>query len=270
MTSMSAADERRTSSDDGTKIAWSTHGPDQAPAVVMMHSLGSNRMMWRPQIAALETRFRVIAIDTRGHGSSDAPPGPYRLEHLGRDVLNVANDAGADSFHVVGLSLGGQMAMWLAMNAPERVLSAVLANTGAKIGTNESWQERIDTITAGGMTTVRDAVLGRWFTPAFRDEHPDWFAEVKRVFEASDPGGYIGCCAALRDSDLRVTVGAISAPTLVIGGALDLATPPDLAMWLHEHIEGSELTMFDDAAHLSNLERADEFTARLVRFLTAR
>jgi 3-oxoadipate enol-lactonase len=256
----------RTVAPDGTTIAWLEHGRS-APAVVMMHSLGSDGSMWRPQVEALAPRFRVILVDTRGHGRSGAPPGPYRVEQLARDVLAVADDAGIDRFHAVGLSLGGQMAMWLGVHAANRVRSLVLANTAAKIGTTESWRARIDGVTTGGMRSVRDAVLGRWFSPDFPRLHADWFAEAQQVFDTTTPAGYAACCAALDASDLHDEVAAIRAPTLVIGGELDVATPPAEAQWLHATIADCELTIIDGAGHLSNLDRPDVFNERLLQFL---
>jgi 3-oxoadipate enol-lactonase len=254
----------------GTRLAWRSFGSPDAPAVVMMHSLGFDATMWTPQIQALSATFRLIAVDTRGHGRSEAPAGPYRLDDLGNDVIEIVDAAAVDRFHVLGLSLGGQMAMWLALNAPRRVQSVVLANTGAKIGTTETWQSRIDVVTSDGMGSIRDAVLARWFAPGFATEHHTWFADAQRVLEMTDPIGYAGCSAALRDSDLRSTVGQISAPTLVIGGALDVATPPTDAQFLHDSISSSELTILDNAAHISNLDRHDAFTERVTTFLGLR
>jgi 3-oxoadipate enol-lactonase len=258
-----------TTAADGTLIAYTDHGDHDARVLVVMHSLGSSGSMWAPQIAALSERFRLLVVDTRGHGRSQAPPGPYDLSLLGNDVLAVADHAGADRFHALGLSLGGQMAMWLALHATDRVRSIVAANTAAKLGTDDSWGARIAAVSAGGTASVRDAVLDRWFADGFPDRHPDWFAEAQRVFSATDPVGYMGCCAALRDTDLRDSVAAISTPTLVIGGDVDVATPPEQATWLHEQIGSSELTIFERAGHLSNLDRAEAFTERVLQFLAA-
>ena len=255
---------------DGTHIAWTEQGPRDGSAnvaAVMLHSLGSSGAMWTPQIAPLAAVRRVIAVDTRGHGRSQAPTGSYSLDQLGRDVLAVVDHLGVEQFHVIGLSLGGQMAMWLATHATERVHSIVLANTAPKIGTDESWQSRIEAVRSGGMRSIRDAVLARWFTSHFAGDHPDRFAEMAAIFDATDPAGYIGCCAALRDSDLGPVVGAIAVPTLIIGAELDLATPPAQARWLHEHITGSELAVLDDAGHISNLEQTQAFTDLVVDFL---
>jgi 3-oxoadipate enol-lactonase len=266
---MNAEHLHRTRTADGTHIAWRTAGRDDAPAVLMMHSLGSDGSMWAPQITALSSTYRVVTIDTRGHGESDAPPGPYRLEQLGADVVAVADDAGIEGFHAIGLSLGGQMAMWLGVNVPARVRSLVLADTGVTIGNDDSWRARIEAVGQGGMAAVRDAVLARWFAPGFADRHPDWFAAAQATFDATDPAGYAACCAALRDTDLSSVAGRIGAPTLVIGGDVDLATPPAEARRIHDLVTDSELTVLDDAGHLSNLDQPEAFTARVLEFLRA-
>jgi 3-oxoadipate enol-lactonase len=150
------------------------------------------------------------------------------------------------------------------------VRSLVAANTAARIGSVESWEERIAAVRAGGSEAIREAVLGRWFAPGFVEAHPEWFEQASRVFSATDPAGYIGCCGALATADLRQEVPGITAPVLVVGGTLDQATPPADAEWLHAAIAGSELVVLSGAAHLSNLDHADEFTARVSRFLAER
>jgi 3-oxoadipate enol-lactonase len=265
-----ASGSHRTRTADGTHIAWRSTGPADAPAVLMMHSLGSDGSMWAPQVAALAPSYRVVTIDTRGHGRSDVPPGPYRLDQLGADVVAVADDIGIDRFHAIGLSLGGQMAMWLGAHVPERVRSLVLANTGLKIGNDDSWRARIEGVTSGGMVAVRDAVLARWFAPGFVERRPDWYAEARATFDATDPAGYAACCASLRDTDLTPIAGRITAPTLVIGGDVDLATPPAEAERIHGLIAGSDLVVLEDAGHLSNLDQPEAFTARVLAFLRDR
>jgi 3-oxoadipate enol-lactonase len=252
---------------DGTELAFEVRGADDAPALLFAHSLGADRSMWRPQVEALEDRYRVVLVDFRGHGRSAAPEGPYSIALLGDDVLRVADAAGAAAFHHCGISLGGITGLWLAVHHAERIRSLVAANTAARIGSVESWEERIAAVRAGGTEAIREAVLGRWFSPPFAAAHPEWFEQASRVFSATDPVGYIGCCGALAVADLRPEVPSITAPVLVLGGTLDQATPPADAEWLHGAIAGSELTVFDGAAHISNLDRADEFTARVTRFL---
>ena len=254
---------------DGVRIAWEALGPEDAPVVVFSHSFGTDRALWKPQAESLVTDYRVVLAETRGHGRSDAPQGSYSLEVLARDVLAVADAAGASRFHLCGISLGGQIALWVASCAADRLTSVVACNTAGKIGTAESWSARINAVRSGGMDSVREAVIGGWFSPGFAAAHPDWFATANDVFSSTSVDGYIGCCGALSDVDLRDAVSRITVPTLVIGGGRDTSTPPVQAEWLHGAIPRSELSIFEDAAHLSNLDAHEAFTARLLGFLTA-
>jgi len=254
---------------DGADLAWSDTGPVDAPVLVLLHSLGSDRSMWRPQVERLSIARRVLAIDTRGHGASTTPPGPASLDALGTDVIATVDHLGIDAFHVCGVSLGGMTALWLGIHASRRLLSLTACNTAAKIGDAASWNARIEAVRSAGMESIRDAVVSRWFAPGFADRHPDWFEEANNVFAHTDPEGYAACCAALAVADLREQVGGIERPALIVGGDLDVATPPESARWLHEEIRGSELEILADAAHLSNLDRPDAFTSRLDGFLSS-
>src|SRR5262245_53898860 len=177
--------------------------------------------MWAPQLPALARSFRVVRYDTRGHGRSEAPPGPYTLERLGQDALAVLDAAGAGRAHVCGLSLGGLTAMWLAVRSPGRVGRVALANTNARVGTHESWDQRMSDVRTRGLSAVAEATLARWFTEGFRQRRAEACEEIRTMVAACPPEGYLGCCAALRAADLREQVGGIAAPALVIGGMYD-------------------------------------------------
>lgn len=251
----------------GLEIAWSQWGVEGARPVILLHSLGSDHGMWAPQIETLSKRHAVIAIDTRGHGASSAPPGAYSLQDLCTDVLAVADDIGADRFHVVGLSLGGQMALWLAAHHPERVISMTASNTGAKIGTDESWSARILEVETNGMAAIRPAVVERWFSVDFADRHAQWFREACDTFDMTDPKGYAGCCHALAGADLRQNMATLSVPTLIIGSDQDVSTPPEQAQYLATQIDGARLVIIEGAGHLSNLDRRPDFDRALTDFL---
>ena len=248
---------------DGVRLRYRDEGPREAPAIVFSNSLGTDLRMWEPQARALAGRFRVVRYDTRGHGRSGAPPGPYTLDQLGGDLLALLDTPGIARAHVCGLSLGGMTALWLAAHHPERVAHAVFANTAARIGSVDSWEARIALVRAGGMAAVREVAVSRFFSAAFHAHHPDLTQHIGAMLEATPPQGYIGCCEALRAADLHDAVARITAPSLVIGGALDESTPPAQARALHAAIRGSELLILPDTAHLSNLEQAEAFTARL-------
>ena len=255
-----------TSGHTGT-LTWYTVGDESARPLLMIHALGADSEMWEAQLPVLSSMRRVVMVDLPGHGNSIAGTGPYKIRDLGEDVLDVATRAGAKAFDLCGISLGGLISIWIAGHAPERVMSLIASNTAARIGSEEIWQARIDTVTEGGMDAVSEQALARFFTSSFASEHPDIFDRTSRTLLAIDPGGYAACCAALRDADLRELVEAIRSPTLVIGGSDDISTPPDESVWLHEHIPASTLHILDGAPHFSNLEQPEAWTEMVEGFL---
>lgn len=257
--------EHEVRSGDAT-ISYEVDGDPQAPALLLINSIGSTREMWARQMPALTTVYRVIRYDARGHGQSSVPRGAYTLDQLGRDALAILDDIGAPAAHVCGLSLGGITAQWLGLNAATRVRGLVLANTAARIGTVEMWTERIALVHQMGMSAVADLAMERWFTPAFRERDPETVHAFRTMVQNCPPDGYLGCCAAMRDADLRDSIGSITAPTLLIASSADTATPPEGLDFIHERIKRSELVTLE-SAHLSNVEYAEEFTAAVLGFL---
>lgn len=243
-------------------------GPADAPPLLFINSIGCDHTMWDAQAAALADRHRVIRYDARGHGASQTPAGDYSLAQLGGDTLVVLDAAKAPRADICGLSLGGLTAQWLAIHAPERVGRLALANTAARIGSAEAWADRMDRVRQGGVQAVADMAMERFFAQDFRAAAPATVAEFRRRLIATPVDGYVGCCAALRDADLRPLLGRIAAPTLVIAGARDASTPPAQAEELAGGVAGASLVVLD-AAHLSNIERPAEFTAALRQHLEA-
>ena len=254
--------------DDGCRIAFARSGTAGGPPLVLLHSLGVAHAMWQPQIEALADHFDIIAMDLRGHGASDAGPGPASMDRLGRDVLGLLDGLGLERVAFCGLSIGGMVGQWLGYRAPERLSRLAIANTAPFMGPPSAWQERIATVSASGIAPLIPAILERWFTSPFRAARPDVVAQVQRMLEATAPAGYAACCAAIRDMDLRATAPLIAVPTLVIGGTLDPATNAATARALAEAIPGAALELLP-AAHLSNLEAEAAFTAALGAFLLA-
>jgi 3-oxoadipate enol-lactonase len=248
---------------DNIRIAFELTGNAEGHPLVFLHSLGSDRNQWRPQIDALSDDFRILEVDTRGFGQSGAPTGPYTLERLSTDVIELTDMAGFDTFHLCGLSLGGLMAQWIAIHHPDRLRTLTLANTAAKIGSAEVWTERGETALANGVGSMVEVILARWFLPPFAARNPELIASLSATLTATKAVGYSGACAALRDADLRGEVGAIKAKTLVISASDDGATPPSDLEYLHAKIDGSRYHLIDNAAHISNLEAAAEFTREL-------
>jgi 3-oxoadipate enol-lactonase len=256
----------RIAESNGARISYIVEGPAEAPVLLFINSIGTTRDLWLAQVPALAGTYRVIRYDARGHGSSSVPPGSYTIEQLGRDALAILDEQGAQQAHVCGISLGGLTAMWLGVHAPDRVSSLVLANTAARIGTVQSWTDRIALVQARGMKGVADLAIPLWFSPDFRQRRPDLVARFKSMVETCPAVGYLGCCAALRDEDLREAISRISCPVLAVAGLIDLPTPPEALDFIHERIAGSKLLALD-AAHLSNVEQADAFTSAVMGFL---
>lgn len=253
---------------NGIQLAYRVDGPEDAPVLVLVNSLGTNLDMWEPQMARFSSGLRVVRYDSRGHGASEVPTEAYTIEQLGRDLLGLLDALQIERAHICGLSLGGMVALWLAANAPERVDRAVLADTAARIGTAEGWTTRIALVSAGGIDAVGEMVLARFLSERFRRQYPEMALQIRDMLQATNPQGYIGACAALRDADLRATLPAIHAPSLIIVGEEDEATPPAQAQELHNAIKRCELVMLSEAAHLSNVEQPEVFTSEVLAFLS--
>ncbi|MND64426.1 3-oxoadipate enol-lactonase 2 [compost metagenome] len=245
-------------------------GPAGAPVLVLSNSLGTDLHMWDAQIPAFTQHFQVLRYDTRGHGQSVVSEGPYSIEQLGRDVLALLDALDIAKASFCGLSMGGLIGQWLAINAPERIQRLVLCNTAAKIGSPDVWNPRIDTVLASGaqaMRDLRDASISRWFTPEFAESQPAKVEPIVGMLAQTSPEGYAANCAAVRDADYREQLGSISAPTLVVCGSGDPVTTTEHGRFMQERIRGAELVEFH-AAHLSNVQAGDAFSRRVLDFLT--
>jgi 3-oxoadipate enol-lactonase len=255
-----------------SRIEFDLHGPAGAPVVVLGSSLGTDREMWDPQLPALSERYRVLRYDHRGHGSSPAPAGPYRLLDLAGDVLDLLDELELRRFSIGGVSLGGMVAMQVAVLAANRVQSLALFCTSAFLPPASGWRERAATVRAGGMTAVADQVLQRWFTPTFAATDPAVVAAHRRQLLAASPTGYAGCCEAIAAMDLRPLLPSITAPTLIVAGTQDRATPPAHAQAIADGIRagtGRDSTRVDvvPGAHLATVESAAQCTDLLLAHL---
>jgi 3-oxoadipate enol-lactonase len=247
-------------------LHYQIDGESKAPWLVLSNSLGTTLDMWAPQMPALLQHFRVLRYDTRGHGRSLVSPGPYTIDQLGADVITLMDQLEIERAHFCGLSMGGMTGMWLGVHQPHRIDRLALCNTAALIGPPSSWTARIEKVLNEGMDSISPAVMDRWFTPRFQREAPEQVARVRDMLLATSPQGYAANCAAIRDMDLRSALGKIKAPTLVIAGSHDLATPPADGALLAREIEGAQYVEFD-AAHLSNWEQPRQFEEALLTFL---
>ena len=251
------------------KLHYKLEGPDRAPVIVLSNSLGTDLEMWNGQVPELSKYLRVLRYDTRGHGSSKADGDAWSLAHLGLDVLELLNYLGIDRFHVCGISLGGMTALWLAIHAPQRVLSLMPCNTAARIGNEATWNARIKQVQEHGLASIADATMERWFTASFRDRASAQVEATRQMLLRTDASAYLACCAALRDADLTGAISSISAPTLVISATSDPVTPPSDGRLLQERIPGAVYREIN-AAHLSNIEDPASFLAATLQFVTGK
>ncbi len=248
-------------------VNYRVDGPPDAPVLVLSHALGLSLAMWDPQVAPFSRAFRVLRYDHRGHGGSPVPPGRYRIEDLGRDLLRLVDRLELQRVTFCGLSLGGMVGLWLAANAPERVDRLVVCSTAARMPRPDEYAARAKLVRAQGMDAVADRVIGRWFTPAFVTRRPDVVAGIKALLLATPPEGYAATCEALAAMDQRNDLPRIAAPTLVIAAAEDQATPPEQSQEIARGIPGARLVVIPDAAHIANVEQPDAVANQILDHL---
>jgi 3-oxoadipate enol-lactonase/4-carboxymuconolactone decarboxylase len=252
------------------RIFYRLQGNAGRPVLILSHSISTDHAMWELQIGDLLPYFQILRYDTRGHGASEATAGEYSIEMLGKDILALADTLEISQFAFCGLSLGGAIGQWVAAHAPERVTHLVLANTSPQFVPRTNWETRIAAVVKGGMSAVVDVAMQRFFSPDTLAKQNPHVASIRSVFLGTDPVGYLGCCAALRDMNHGDLLRRIKSPTLVISGERDVATP-----WsghgerLAQEIPGAK-ALHLAAAHLSNIERTHSFTTALLEFLLPR
>lgn len=254
---------------DGCLLHVSVEGRESGPTIMLSNSLGTTMQMWEPQMAALTKLFRVIRYDRRGHGKSGAPAGPYSMERFGKDVLAILDDLNIERVHWCGVSMGGMVGQWLGANAPQRVGKLILANTACYYPDPTNWLNRIKAVNEGGLAAIADAVIAAWLTADFREREPQITTRLKQMLLETPAQGYVACCEALSRLDQRELLSSIAAPTLVIAGRHDVATPVEAGEFIRSRIPGASMTLLD-AAHISNVEQSHNFTEAVVGFLTQR
>lgn len=253
---------------NGTSVHYRIDGPGRGPVLMLAGSLASDLTMWDAQIPALTgAGYQVLRYDSRGHGRSAAPPGPYTIEQLTEDALRLLDRRELDRVHFCGLSMGGMVGQMLGARHGDRLLSLSLCDTSAYMPPADLWDERIAAAREQGMAAVVDATIDRWFTPAGQSRLPDEVDKVRRMIANTAVEGYCASCAAIRDMDQRNSLAAIEVATLVVVGEQDPSTPVEAARLIHERIAASRLAVIPDAAHFVNVEQSTAFNAVLLDFL---
>jgi 3-oxoadipate enol-lactonase len=250
------------------RIHYVLSAPSTAPVLMLSNSLGTNLSMWDAQLAEFERHFSVLRYDTRGHGRTTVVPGPYNFEQLGGDVVALLDALKLERVHFCGLSMGGMTGLWLGLHAASRVRKLIVCSAAAKFGNAELWEKRIATVRQGGMKSISTQVVERWYTREFRERAPEAVRATLEMIEGTAAEGYVNCCGALRDSDLREDVANVRTATLIISGAHDPAATPADGHFLSSSIPGAQYSELN-AAHLSNIEAPEEFTREVMRFLTS-
>lgn len=249
------------------QINYQTFGDANQPAIVFSNSLGTKYSMWQAQIDALQNDFFVICYDTRGHGASSAPQGPYQIEQLGQDVVNLLDHLHVEKATFCGISMGGLTGQWLAIYKPERFNHIVVCNTAAKIGQEQVWNERAVLVRQQGLQTIAVTAASRWFTENFIQSQAATVQSLSNDLAAGSAEGYASCCEALAKADLREKLNNITLPVLVIAGQQDPVTTVADGQYMVNHIPNSQLFEIN-ASHISNIECPNEFTQAIRHFIT--
>lgn len=254
---------------NGISINYTLEGPASGAVVTLSHSLATNLSMWGPQIPALTSRYRVLRYDTRGHGGTDAPEGPYSLDELAEDARALLQALGIPRTHFIGLSMGGMIGQVLALTSPLMLQSLILCDTTSRVPPEAKpvWEERIRIAQTQGMEPHLEPTVGRWFTAPFREQRPDVIDPVRAMIRATNPRGYVGCCYAVAALNLTDRLREIRLPTLLIAGEDDPGVPVAAAQTIQEQIQGSELVILKSASHLSNTEQPEPFNRAVMAFL---
>ena len=251
------------------QINYELSGKKGAPVVVLSHSLACSLVTWNPQMDALNPYFQVLRYDMRGHGHSEAPPGPYTLELLAEDVVGLLDALEIDRVHFTGLSVGGMIGQSLALNHAKRLRSLALCDTSSIVPQEAQpiWDERIERTRAKGMESQVNETMERWFTPAFLKQNPPMVGLIRKQILATPVAGYLGCAEAIRRLNYLNRLAQIKLPTLIMVGEDDPGTPVSASQAMHERIPNSKLVILPSARHLSNVEQAEAFNAALLAFL---
>ena len=250
------------------QINYQTFGDATKPALIFSNSLGTNFKMWQAQIDFFQQDFFVIFYDTRGHGASSAPQGPYSIDQLGQDVVNLLDHLNVEKAAFCGISMGGLTGQWLAIHRPERFNQVVVCNTAAKIGQEQAWNDRAALVREQGLQPIASTAASRWFTEPFIQSNATVVNNLQNDLAAGSAEGYASCCEALAKADVREQLKDITVPVLVVAGQQDPVTTVVDGQFMVERIANSQLFEIN-ASHISNVELPNEFNQAVKQFIQA-
>jgi 3-oxoadipate enol-lactonase len=262
-----AEEEVRKISVNGAKLAYRFDGPTDGSVVMMSNSLMCNHTMWDINVPAFTNRYRVLRYDTRGHGSSETTPGPYSIAMLADDAVGLLDALGIRKVHFIGLSMGGMIGQQIGARYPERVYSLSLCDTASEMPPRSMWEERLSTASRQGTAGLIDATIQRWFTAPFIARDPDSIEKVRQMISSTGVEGYTACASAVRDMAQTTMLLKIKAPTLILVGRQDPGCTVDHSTVIHRMIDGAQMIVLENAAHLSNIEQSQTFNSALRSFI---
>ncbi|MBY3307598.1 alpha/beta fold hydrolase [Rhizobium laguerreae] len=251
---------------NGVTTAWSLTGPEDAPVVLLANGLAADSAMWDPQVEDFSSAYRLLRYDIRGHGGSEGTPGDYSLSLLSDDVVALLDALSIERVHLVGCSLGAMLGQFMGVHHSSRLLSLCLCATSSE-APRPVWEARVTAVRAQGVLPQVEATIDRWFTPAFRDNHPDTMDRMREMVLRTTQNGYAGCAAAIRDMTLSSIIAAIELPTLVVAGELDLSTPLPILERIADTIPGAALMTVADTAHMPTIEQPEVCNRAIIDFL---
>jgi 3-oxoadipate enol-lactonase len=252
---------------NGLTLHYRQDGRSDGIPLVFINSLGCDLRIWDGVVSRLSHPFALIRFDQRGHGLSDAPPTPYSMRQLAEDVNGLLDHLGIERAILVGVSVGGLVALQTALDFPGRVAALVLCDTAARIGTEAYWNDRITALREHGMAFLADTILARWFTPEFIQQNPALYRGFYNLLTRMPLDGYIGTCLALRDTDLRDRLGEVHVPALVPCGTQDVVITPEIARGLADSLPNARLRLIENAAHTPSVEQPEALAAAIIEFL---
>ena len=252
---------------NGITIHYAFEGPRQEVPLVFVNALGTDLRIWDRVVLHLTDRHPVLRFDKRGHGLSDCPPAPYTIHDFSTDLLGLLDQLEISQAILVGISVGGMIALDFAACWPELVHSMVLCDTAPVIGTADLWNDRIDKLRERGMEFMAETILARWFAPAFKERSPAAYRGYYNMLTRTPVEGYTGTCEAIRDADLTEATGTIGANTLILCGTEDVSTPPDLVRELVELMPNAEFQEIPGAGHSTCIEQPGAVAKQIERFL---